>query len=71
MVVGLLMLELDPAAVTTPALFTLFGTGGLCPAGRAAALCGVWSPSEHSNAAFLEMICSFFAASEFMECRVY
>lgn len=65
MVVGLLMLELGAAAVTT-----VLGTGGLCPASCVAALLEVWPPSEHSSAAFSEMLCSFFAAFEFMDCRV-
>ncbi|RMC00682.1 hypothetical protein DUI87_23300 [Hirundo rustica rustica] len=69
-VVELLMLELDAAAVTTPALFTLFGTGGLCPAGCVAALSEMWPPSEPSSAAFSEVLCSVFTASEFMDCRV-
>ena len=68
MVFGLLMQELKPLAVTTPALFTLFGTqGGPCPDGHVAALFVLWSPSEPSTAAFLELLCSLFAAPESMD----
>lgn len=61
------MLELGPLAVTPPALFTLFGAGALCPAGHVAALSVLWSSSETSTAAFLDLLCSFFAAPKSMD----
>ena len=58
------MLQLAPVAVTTPALITLFGTGGLHAADHVAAWSVLWSPSEPGTAAFLELLCCFFPAPE-------
>lgn len=55
-----MLLQLPPL-LCSPCL----GLEDLCPSGCVAAVSEVWSPSQHSSAAFSEML-----SSEFMDCSV-